>query len=497
MSFGDRYEVWGRIGEGGMSEVWLGKHTALCVPVIFKTIRQTVLDTVGAEKAGGRLLNEARLMARVTNPRVVRAIDAGVTADRVPFLVQEYVDGLDLAELDRRRRANLGVGLPLWFVCYAMSEICDGLQSAHQAGVLHRDLKPSNVFGAPESGVRLGDFGIAVARDDEVREASGTMKFMAPEQFRGEKLSRRTDVYGAGATACDLRYGRSPFRFVDEVLDPDKQPDLPAPISAQEAYFQHTLREMLAKDPAERTASAAEAGRHFRSLATSLMPNLVAGQLIERHGLRIGQTVVTFEVGDLAETAADAIVSSANFQMQMRTGVADALRRRGGDEIEREATVHGEQALGACIKTGAGKLAARHVLHAVSAWNEVSCVGRATERALLLADELGCKRIAVPALGTGAGRVSMEMSANAMMTALRWHVMLGGSRLREIRVVLADETKQRVYRDVAEEAIRGREVAVRAKADLGLPSDEQEVLPEGATCIDTDQPENVPPVSRA
>ena len=56
MSFGDRYEVWGRIGEGGMSEVWLGKHTALCVPVIFKTIRQTVLDTVGAEKAGARRL---------------------------------------------------------------------------------------------------------------------------------------------------------------------------------------------------------------------------------------------------------------------------------------------------------------------------------------------------------------------------------------------------------------------------------------------------------
>jgi len=496
VSFGDRYEVWGRVGEGGMSEVWLGKHVALCVPVIFKTIRQNVLDAVGTEKAGSRLLAEARLMARVTNPRVVRAVDAGLTPARVPFIVQEYVDGLDLAELDRRRRRNLGVGLPLWFVCFAMAEICDGLHAAHQAGVLHRDLKPSNIFGSPESGFRLGDFGIAVARDEEVREASGTMKFMAPEQFRGDKLDRRADVYGAGATACDLRYGRAPFAFVDEVLDPDKVPELPEPASAEEAYFQHTLRQMLAKSPDDRPATAAEAGRHFRSLANALMPHLVAGQLIERKGLRVGQTVVTFEVGDLAEAAADAIVSSANFQMKMQSGVGDALRRRGGDSVEEEAMRNGEQALGSCIRTGAGRLAARHVLHAVSAWNEVSCVGRATERALLLADEHACKTIAIPALGTGAGRVSMEMSANAMMTALRWHVMLGGTRLREVRVVLSDEDRRRTFRDVAEEALRGREASGGIKPDLGRPDAEREARPEDATCLDTDQPELAPPLSR-
>src|SRR5262249_2855476 len=127
--------------------------------------------------AAGRILSEARLMARVANPRIVRALDAGECGDDehagTPFLVQEYVDGLDFSELDKRRRAALGVGLPLWLVCYTMREVCMGLRAAHQAGVIHRDLKPSNVFGAPETGIRLGDFGIAVARREAKADSAG------------------------------------------------------------------------------------------------------------------------------------------------------------------------------------------------------------------------------------------------------------------------------------------------------------------------------------
>src|SRR4051812_28604887 len=102
-----------------MSEVWLAKHRVLALPVIIKTLRHSLRgnDTQGA---AGRILSEARLMARVSSPRIVRAVDAGqledVTQRPTPFLVQEYVDGLDLAELDRRRRASLGLGLPLWLV---------------------------------------------------------------------------------------------------------------------------------------------------------------------------------------------------------------------------------------------------------------------------------------------------------------------------------------------------------------------------------------------
>ena len=153
------YEVWGRLGEGGMSQVWLAKHSVLSVPVVMKTLRATI-----EEDAQGfdRILNEARLMARIASPRVVRAIDAGVHGG-VGYVVQEYVDGIDLAELDHRRRAALGVGLPLWFVCHVMQEACYGLHASHQTGVIHRDVKPSNIFGSPETGIRVGDFGIALS----------------------------------------------------------------------------------------------------------------------------------------------------------------------------------------------------------------------------------------------------------------------------------------------------------------------------------------------
>src|SRR5258706_15779517 len=121
------YEIWGRLGEGGMGQVWRGKHTVLCVPVIMKTLRPD-LRGIAAESAMRRVFNEARLMARVVSPRVVPAVDAGMyegEGTRTPYLVEEYVDGIDLAELDRRRLRALGLGLPRWFVCHVMQELCE------------------------------------------------------------------------------------------------------------------------------------------------------------------------------------------------------------------------------------------------------------------------------------------------------------------------------------------------------------------------------------
>src|SRR5579884_3610048 len=92
------FEVWGPISEGGMSRVWLARHRELATPVIFKTLLDAPQD------AYDRLRNEARLTARIPSPRVVRAVDIG-THEGTPYLVEEYVDGIDIAELDRRRRA--------------------------------------------------------------------------------------------------------------------------------------------------------------------------------------------------------------------------------------------------------------------------------------------------------------------------------------------------------------------------------------------------------
>jgi O-acetyl-ADP-ribose deacetylase (regulator of RNase III) len=487
------YDVWGLLGEGGMSEVWLAKHEVLAAPVIVKTLKRTLRES-DTQGAAARILSEARLMARVSSPRIVRALDAGrlqadIDGPSTPFLVQEYVDGLDLAELDRRRRASLGVGLPLWLVCFVMREILTGLRSAHQAGVIHRDLKPSNVFGEPETGIRLGDFGIAVARSEgRPPESAGTLPFMAPEQLRGAELGRYTDVWGAGATACDLRYGHSPFNSVGEILDDHSPPHLPMPASPAEAYFQDVIRRMLSKDVRHRPPDVIGPLAHFTMLTKALEPPTPTATRIAPGTLMLGRIKLQFVVGDIATAETDAIVSSANFELNMRTGVGEALRVRGGDEIEVAAQSGGEQPLGSCIRTKAGRLAAKHVFHAVSAWNEVSCVGRAFARALLLAEEHRCASIAAPALGTGAARVGIEACANAMMTTLRWHAMFGGMRIRELTVYLDSEAKRRVYQDVAEEVLGLIDTRHAGPADVGLP-DEGLPTAEGATAIDPSTPD--------
>lgn len=470
-----------------MSEVYLAKHAILGIPVIIKTLKPALTaGTVDRAVEADRVINEARLMARITNPRVVRAVDAGVH-EGTAYFVQEYVDGIDLAELDRRRRSSLGVGLPLWFVCRVMSEACEALHAAHQAGVVHRDVKPSNLFGAPETGVRLGDFGIAVRNAVHGHDVSGTLRFMAPEQLRSGDVSRRTDVWGAAATACDLRYGHPPFEQFEDVMDAAKAPRMPAPRSPSEAFFQHLLLGMLEKDPAARTHDVLEPARQFGLLARTVAGSAHRAPFVflDRHTFRIGDCTISFHAGNIADARADAIVCSANYEMKMRGGVGAALREKGGAVIEEEATKSGQQPLGSCIATGPGTLAAKHVLHAVSAWNEASCVGRAMQHALLLSDELGARSIAIPALGTGAGRVTLETCANAMMTALKWHLALGGTRLRQAQIVLENDAKLAVFREVAEEALREDER--HPVVDVGLPAEERVAESKGATCLDVNE----------
>ncbi len=447
------YEVWGRLGGGGMSDVWLARHSDLAIPVIIKTLRPDL--GVSPEERARRMLTEARLMARIASPYVVRAYDVGTHRD-VPYMAQEYVDGIDLNELDHGRRESIGRGLPLWFVCEAVSDIARALQAAHQHGVLHRDIKPSNFFGSPELGTKLGDFGIAVAKQVGKLisgDASGTIRFMAPEALRGETLDRRSDVFGLGAAAFDLRYGAPPFPDPRVLLDSKPRPAFPPPTCPEEAYFQHVLARMLAYERDHRYATLAKPARLLAALARSAArPPLPARA---PSCLSCSGTRITTEVGDIARVEVDGIVSSANWQLRMRTGVGDALRRAGGDVIEEEAQAGGEQPLGACVVTQSGKLRCRKVLHAVSAWQQASCVGRSTQRALLAAERLGLRSIALPALGTGAAAVAFEASAAATVSALRWHLALGGSRLEQVRFVLYDEDKRRVFNDVLEAELLG------------------------------------------
>jgi len=442
------FEVWGPIGEGGMSRVWLARHRELSVPVVIKTLR----ESEESRDAFARLLNEARLMARIPSGRVVRAVDAGVHRGH-PYIVQEYVDGLDLAELDRARRRSLGRGLPLWFVCHAVHEVADALYGAHKTGVLHRDVKPSNLLGSPQIGIRLGDFGIAITRGLDQKHLYGTLRFIAPEALRGGPPTRQCDVYSLGATAYDLRYGRPPFVDTAEILG-TSPPRFPEPQTAQEAYFQHVLARMLERDPDKRFPSIATPRRLLGSLAQTLRPRF-HGIRLDRGLYQVGPLRVTCAIGDIADAEADGIVNSANDEMRMQSGVGAALRKRGGQAIEDEALHAGRRALGEVVATQGGALKCRHVLHAVSAWRQASCIARTSQRVLLLAEELGMRTLAIPAIGTGAARVVPEAAASAMASALFEHVLLGGTRIRDVRFVLYDKETRDLFIELLEDVLLG------------------------------------------
>lgn len=431
-----RYDVWGPIGQGGMGRVWLARHVEFAVPAVLKTL----LECDG----GAQLGNEARLMARIPSHRVVRVIDIGVHDDAA-YLAEEYVDGLDLAELDERRRKALGRGLPLWFVCFALREVAEAVHSAHQTGILHRDIKPSNILGSPQLGLRLGDFGLAVSSEEQRPTPSGTAHFIAPEIFRGERATRASDVYSLGATAYVMRYGRHPFASTAD-LAAGKPSRFPSASTAEESYFQHIVGQMLAIDPAERMRSMVLPRKLLRRLERTLRPSFQF--LSSKPGVfQAGPVRIRCVVGDISRVCADGIINSANDQLSMETGVGRALRDRGGSAIEDEARRGGDHALGDVITTSAGSLQCKYVLHAVSAWREASCIGRTMQRALLIAEELGLRSLAIPAIGTGKAQVTREACAHAMASALSWHLRLGGSRLREIQIVLYDQETLDIFKE--------------------------------------------------
>ncbi len=467
------YQVWGQLSSGGMGSVWLARHAELALPVVIKTLHR--VDDSAAEVEWAKLLAEARMSARLTSPRVVRVIDVGrITegeAAGLAYLVEEYVDGIDLAEFDYERRRVMRRGLPLWFVCDALAQAAEGLHSAHQSGVVHRDVKPSNLFGHGHGQVKVGDFGIAAAAGAEDAPRAGTALFMAPEQFEGAKVGRRADVYALGATGFALRYGRVPWPTLSEALARKRSDPFPPAPTPEEAFFQHVIARMLTREYDHRDPHILVARHQLHGIVRATAPRTPPSALGDGRYVLAG-VELTFEVGDLAEQRVDAVVNSASTALEMRSGIGDALRRRGGDELEAEALALGERALGDCVHTGGGELPVRGVIHAVGAWNEVSCIARATHRALFVAEERDYRSLAFPALGTGRGRVSVEASVDAMVGALRMHLLLGGSKLERVRFVFLDEATRRRALEVASSVILGAEDAhtyVEAAAMIDSP----------------------------
>jgi O-acetyl-ADP-ribose deacetylase (regulator of RNase III) len=172
--------------------------------------------------------------------------------------------------------------------------------------------------------------------------------------------------------------------------------------------------------------------------------------------IKFGLPPVTLEIdeGDIAAQTTDAVVNAANNHFWMGAGVAGAIKRRGGDQIEQEAMAQGPVEPGECVITTGGRLAARHVIHAAVMGQDLQTsaqlIDRATRKSLAFAEAHHLASIALPAFGTGVGGFPLDECARVMIGAIRGHTP--GS-LRLVRLVLFGQSPYRTFVEIAGELL--------------------------------------------
>jgi len=242
------------LGHGGFADVYLGEHIHLNTLAAIK-----VLDTRLTSEEIAQFRNEARTIARLEHPHIVRVLDFGVE-DYIPFLVMSYAPNGTL-----RQRHPRGARLSPNDVMPYLKQIAAALQYAHDEKLIHRDVKPENMLLGRNHEILLSDFGLAMttysSSDESPRDASGTIAYMAPEQARG-KPRPASDQYALGVAVYEWLCGTRPFNgsyeevAIQHVLNPP--PSLQTLVPTISPTHEAVVLKALAKDPQQRFARVQE-----------------------------------------------------------------------------------------------------------------------------------------------------------------------------------------------------------------------------------------------
>ena len=273
-----------KIGEGGMGAIYHGMHVALGRQVAIKILpMRTHKRTEYIE----RFIKEARAAARLDHPNVVSVFDVGrmgepVMGEDFYYIVMQYVDGESLqGRLEREGRLDSHEATRI------MRDAAEGLAAAHAKGIVHRDVKPGNIMLGKDGSVKVSDFGLAKSQADTASltitgQVLGTPGYMSPEQARGEKVDRRSDIYSLGVTYYHCLCGVLPYvgtsldvirRHADEAPVPharDLDPTIPESISV-------VLSRMLAKSDDHRYQSATDLKVDLNQLLLGKRPYFFMG----------------------------------------------------------------------------------------------------------------------------------------------------------------------------------------------------------------------------
>lgn len=200
-----QYKVIEKLGAGGMGDVYLAQDTKLRRNVALKFLPRAYNEDPDFKS---RFKREAQATAALNHSNIIGVYDISEYEGQL-FMVLEHVDGQTLEELIKSDQINLSKALDLSI------QICDGLNAAHQVGVIHRDIKPSNILIKKNAQVKLLDFGLAKMSENSrlTREGStlGTLQYQSPEQSRGEDVDQRSDIFSFAVVLYEMIAGRAPF----------------------------------------------------------------------------------------------------------------------------------------------------------------------------------------------------------------------------------------------------------------------------------------------
>lgn len=280
----DRYVLTRQIGVGGFSQVWCGHDQVLDRPVAIKLLHVFT----GHEDALRRFENEARHAGLVSHQNVARVYDYGAPGPaHPPYLVMELVQGESLARaLEREGALNPRRTLAI------IEQAAAGLQAVHEAGLIHRDIKPANLLLSESGEVKVTDFGISQAAESVPLTLTGMIvgspAYLAPERAEGARATVASDLYALGIVAYECLSGSRPYfgSMIEVALAHRDRPLPPLPpfVPPELAGF---VRELTAKDPGHRPASAAE----IASLAAELRHGSASSALTMLSGAGVGDGI--------------------------------------------------------------------------------------------------------------------------------------------------------------------------------------------------------------
>ncbi|MFN7923341.1 MAG: serine/threonine-protein kinase [Bryobacteraceae bacterium] len=328
------YRVLSVLGQGGMGMVYEAVRDD---DVFEKRVAVKVLPPwLAKSHLRERFLSERRILARLEHPGIARVLDGGETADGMPFLVMELIEGEPIDQWCKARELTVRNRVALF------RQVCGALEYAHRQFVVHRDVKPANILVTVGGGPKLVDFGIARMLDTspaaETTSVLMTPHYASPAQLEGEPASVGDDVYSCGAVLYRILTGSPPHDFDGATLstivhtvcqEEAKPPSQRAPHLARELRgdLDHIVRKALRKDPAARYQSmeqfAADLDRYLENLPVLAHQGSLryrASKFLRRNALAVAAAVAmaTVVAGGVAATLQQARRADHRFR-QLRT----------------------------------------------------------------------------------------------------------------------------------------------------------------------------------